>query len=691
MLVQRIAVVQDESEALLNPVWDVARALEDEVRWHVTLFPRDAGRTLLDAQHQFDCIVLAHNVLIDNRDLIKAIADAELVTGIVLLHQKELPEPVRLGADLVMDVQRLEATARSPRLARNRDRDQELLLNWPSPVGVDDFQCAAIGALALDGASPWRVILEVDERGVPLPVLARSPAGAPRPVVATTLLLEPHRDEHRALLRNAVTMCAVGRPDVVVAGADLAWRVTVSRKLRLRGRAAVSIAIPDASETKEPFRQWPLLGVTELVVSGGDPEGWRDRGIEDWLARGGRIVCVGGDGRTRTTDAAPDADWVARRFAEYYLGSGQADEWRESIITCRAVLRLLGELQEATRDDIGRFGLPKMETFVLGARALIATRLRKSGGDSLEETVSTTIAALDIDCMLDRRVLTDSEREHVRDWLLTDKGRTDGFKGLVVDDQFDVARALPEKGLLPEAIANLDALKTPLTATGLARLRHAACEADVETPAAHERKPSDLILQEVSNSLVVAAEYLVALARHRRRFPAAPLEEAVLVDACIATIRKRGALVAGAARAGVALKDVALEAQALAMFLRLDETVTGALERNRGDAPSPMVDDLLRETARIREQSREQASELRALRLARDILGVAALAVCAGVLAVLLEQSSGITDWLAAPAAALGVLFVLALVLSKLSLWPPWGTRVVNALKALRSSGERAP
>lgn len=158
-----------------------------------------------------------------------------------------------------------------------------------------------------------------------------------------------------------------------------------------------AIAHEVESREKLHFDQWPLHGVTNVVV----PPGWDPVGVgsgaehvDEWLDQDGRIVEPEGDDLVMRHRAS-DARWVARQWAGWFSGlpleswHGEAPEGG-SLVRTRAVLRALVELREGVGEETAsQLQLPSASDFAAPCAALVRHRLGRFG-TSAEGTISAT-------------------------------------------------------------------------------------------------------------------------------------------------------------------------------------------------------------------------------------------------------------------------------------------------------------
>ena len=86
----QIALVQDESEMILQPAYDLFPFLGDEAeaRWDVELYTERTFQALLSADEQFDCIVLGLNTALKSKIVQDTLSKRLPRTGLCVLHQR---------------------------------------------------------------------------------------------------------------------------------------------------------------------------------------------------------------------------------------------------------------------------------------------------------------------------------------------------------------------------------------------------------------------------------------------------------------------------------------------------------------------------------------------------------------------------------------------------------------------------
>jgi hypothetical protein len=398
-----IALVQDESEMLLQPAYDVFAFLDDQSdkRWDVELHTERTFEGLLRAEGQFDCIVVGLNVAMKS-ELVRAALSARLPnTGLCVLHQLRKGSVPFLKDDLGLDVEEFPQPVDRVVTAEKLPVADEILLNWPASLDlqVDEHDGPAapqrlIGGEAFSGftrqpTSRWRTVLEVETRGRRVPVLLRTPSDRHPPVVACSVLLRPGDPGHMELFGNILSLCVAGRPEALVVGdADSASDARlVHRKLRMQGTKAIAAHVD--RDRPLDFTRWPYRGIRDVVLPEHlDPtmaEHWGEDDrthAREWLKGGGRISRLGPGQRLTLTHRESDAHWVARRWATWFLsepaavwhgGSAHGEQHKGTLIGTRAVLRFLAALHGG--DDERRRRQP-------GLLAADAVRVQLGAGGS---------------------------------------------------------------------------------------------------------------------------------------------------------------------------------------------------------------------------------------------------------------------------------------------------------------------
>jgi hypothetical protein len=240
-----VALVQNESEMLQAPSYDLHIFLEQDPVFDVELFTERSFHALPGESARFDCVVIGYNAAHKSGLIRKALEDQPPATGLCVLHQLAQDGLSFLRDDVGAELKVLDGAADRVQVARGRDPDDEILLNWPAPVALE--QRVLEGATVYCRVDPgpqsnWRTVLEIEHGDRLHPVLLRTPTHrGGHPVVICTALLSQARPNHAALLKNILTWCVGGRPDVVVLQAPHEERAAaLHRKLRLQGSKAIA-------------------------------------------------------------------------------------------------------------------------------------------------------------------------------------------------------------------------------------------------------------------------------------------------------------------------------------------------------------------------------------------------------------------------------------------------------------------
>lgn len=565
----QIALVQDESEMLLQPAYDLFPLLGDEAdqRWDVELYTERTFEALLHADRQFDCIVIGLNAAWKSK-LVRETLSARLPnTGLCVLHQREQGALPFMVGDIGVDVVEFDEPIDRVVVAEKLDVADEILLNWPAAIALEPLPGAdgdAAPARLADAevycgltrapTSRWRTVLEVHDARRRVPVLLRSRSGRNPPVVVCFVLLQPRHEGHAALLGNMLMWCVSGRPEALVVGdresADEAR--LVHRKLRMQGTKAVATRVD--RDAGLDFRTWPFRGIGDIVIPAAvDPTAAEDWPASDpahvrhWLRGGGRILRLGPGEQVTVTHGESDAHWVTRRWAAWFLsepaarwhgGTAHGRTYGGTLIGTRAVLRFLAALHdgalaeratqpgsvavrhvfqtlqaEGSGIDPGRFGLKPPEAFLEPVAELLRARHPRSSApvQHVDYSVSTTCAVLDINSLIGGEALDARTVAACTAWL-----RERQFELVGLEERLEIARCLADEALLGEALAVLAqrlASKQPLTAALETKLREAvvACglaPGAIDWPSAGH---STVVERGLRLSPLLSANYLVAL------------------------------------------------------------------------------------------------------------------------------------------------------------------------------------
>jgi hypothetical protein len=542
-----IGLLQSESEMLQVPEYDLAAFLESDRRWDVELFTERTVHALLDSPDRFDCVVVGYNAAHKSGEIREALERNRPGVGLCVLHQlTEVGFRFLDGDDRLRFEEQLPPG--KPVAAQALETKDEILLNWQEEVPLEKGRLDR--SLAYAGVSPasagrWRTVLEVVDKRNRTPVLLRSHSGRWPPVVVCTALLSPRY--HRELLGNILLWCASGPPSaVVVSPPDDHRAAAVHRRLRLQGTPAVAKSFEDPKDLD--FDRWPLRGIRDVLLPAAwDPTKqtrWPDddpHNARAWLRGGGRIVVMGTKGDLTIYHAETDVHAVLRQWAAWFeatpphrwCGHGD-DEKRGSIVASRAVLQVLAAvhgqpanarapgLRGARRAlevvglaDVTRLGVPSAGNYADPIREMLRERI--GSGDSVEGTVSATVAALDLDALLEEGALSDGTRMRLRSWLLE---RLDGSAGelAALEDRLEMARYFGEPELLQTVLGSVrddPRLKAPLSAVLVttARSAIAACGLTPDDPAVASLpvEAKSVVENDLRTRPMLAARYLLGV------------------------------------------------------------------------------------------------------------------------------------------------------------------------------------
>ena len=715
-----VALVQYESEMLNVPTRDLSALLSSQSEahnWRWNLFTEHSFDEALARADRFDCLILGYNAIHRSRALREALEASFPDTGVLVLHQMNVAAYDCLRDDLALTASPLEGDGFDVRLPQRVDGHLDVVLNWPAAMGatVDgtwrlqapSTAWEAIHGLDVPSEGAWRVVLEADMGGRRRPVLVRTSALRTPRLAICSLLAEPGREQHSNLLVNLISFCARGLPEAVAFPEDAGPWELLTNKLDLAGMHAVRIA-----DRAPDYARWPELGAG-IVVTTADNVG---EGADDWQGKGGRLVTLH-DGRLLAREGSSDLRWIARNWAAE-MGARPVADWlggyvlgerrRGSILTTRAVLRTIRLLDDpATAAGAAEgMGLPRLgdEQLAAAVRELLEERRIRLG--HIDHTVSTTVAALDLDRILDEPALSDGVRTRVRQWLA---GR---FPHVPVEDQLDIARALPGEGeFLRTALESLRASPVSPVVLTKAWEAAAACRVELDSDVVKEIVGID----ELRQSVLVASTFLWAFAGYRRHWPIARSGDLDLaIEEARRTLRRDGSLLSGRRRARRDVESLSAEAAAL---LTIYAHPAGVLEPDRAPDAEPdtrpsldaqvvrgreplapvLTEGLLAETTRLRIRNAELERDGRRLVLARTYCaGVAVLGTLLGLIGIL-PALKGVGDWLTAATIGIVILLTAFAVLGRWELLPAWARAVAGFVsegvgglpKRLRELGER--
>jgi hypothetical protein len=687
-----LALVQDESEMLLQPAYDLFGFLDDESdkRWDVELFSERTFEGLLQSDRQFDCIIIGLNAAWKSDIVRNALAERMPNTGLLILHQRRKGALSFLGGDLAADVVEFGEPIRRVAAAHKLDAKDEIVLNWPDSIDLVEEQDAllvprveAYTGLRRGAMSKWRTILEVEHGRRRVPVLLRTRTERHPPVVLCTVLIEPRNSLHAGLLGNLLLWCVSGRPDAVIVatpGTQDDARLA-HRKLRMQGTKAIASRLDDPAELD--LLAWPYRGIGDVVVpADADPtlaEGWPHTdpsNAREWLRNGGRIIRLGPGERVSLVHGESDAHWVTRRWAAWLLskppavwhgGTGRSGRLAGSIIATRAVLRFLAAIftnvpcdrsqtgSVAVREVLtsleregsalapAAFGLHPPPHYRDPVSRLLERRMGAGSGvvTNVDATVSTTTAVLDIDALLGGDVIDAADRAAMTEWLVEEE-----FAEATADDRLEIARCLAQPELLEAAIDSLHggSSTAPVTAALETKVREAvvACGAgpqDVDSAVIARRSNVE---QGLRLSPLLCAHYLIGLGDLRVHWrdagagPANPLLEPDprVVDRAVIAMGRHGPLIREEADDDAPAHEL-VSATALALFAYFGRHAvpTHVIRADAQAVPPQLVASLLNESEELRAENAIVLGQTETIRRASTLLGIAGIVLLLAVVA----------------------------------------------------------
>jgi hypothetical protein len=669
-----VGLLQSESEMVQVPAYDLLPSLEQDARWDVELYTERTVRALVESADRFDSIVVGYNAA-RSREIQAALRENEIPVGMLVLHQIDPDAFGFLVGGNALVAERLSAPAGGVRSLPHSDVHEEILLNWPDPVTLCDrvleHSTAQVSVTpSLD--SDWETILEVEEGQRRVPVLIRTQAQASPSRAVSTVLLAPRHPEHLALLTNLVMWCSAGRPDAVVVKQESDELADVAhRKLRLQGVKAVIEPVRDPEALD--FRSWPLWGSRDVLVPDSwDPTrraGWPNddpHNAKPWLRRGHRIVLVGPGDSLTVRHGESDAHWVARRWAAWFhsadpaIWHGGFTEGKGSIVATRSILRMLALLHRSPRGsrlpgldtaldvldeleergtgiDPAGLGLPSPADFVEPVADLLSRRLK--GTNNVDDTVSATIAALDIDALLEGGALGERSSD-LKGWL------DDELPHRALEDRLEIARRLGDVELLRNVIDSAAAdsrVNEPVSAVLITALRSAivCCGLGPEVELSpFSLEPSHAVVhRELRMRPILAAVYLLGVLdlqrvwATQREEPARTLRDPPpeRVDLAIVTLGRYGPLSRGQAKWTPPIPELAsTEALALIAYFARHPVPTHVVRDVDPDA-SQVLGALLQEIETVRRANEDLDHRLKR-RIDASARGGRALAIAGAAL-----------------------------------------------------------
>jgi hypothetical protein len=652
-----VGLLQSETEMVQAPEHDLLPFLELDGNWDVDLYTEATVEALVKSANRFDCIVVGHNAAHKSADVRAALARLTPNVGLLVLHQLD-PKAFSFMVSAPVEAEELKPAARGARLVREADRRDEILLNWPDDVALaGDLLDPSLAYVAVTptGESSWETVLEMTAGARNVPVLLRSMPDEGRAAAISTVLLAPRHPPHRALLRNLLMWCSAGRPDaVIIETPDPPDSAIVHRKLRLQGVKAV--VEPVATTAELDFGRWPLWGTRDaLLPEAWDPtqrEGWPSpdpHRAMPWLRRGHRIILLGPGESLTIRHGESDSHWVARRWATWFKGvetdvwhgGGGAEAPRGSIVATRAVLRVLAavygstpdatlpglataqqvlaELEQAGRGiDPVALGLPPPSEFTRPVAELLRRRI--GGDDNIDETVSATVTAVDIDALLGGQALGEHVRARLEGWLRRE------VRTAALEDRLDIARCLGDEALAQEIVAGAaedSRVDQPVSAVLVTALRSAivACRQPPELALGNFSLDPDraVVDRELRMRPMLAAGYLIGVLDLQRFWAEPPPDEPARtlrdpppdrVDRAVITLGRHGPLSRGLTGATGSLPELAsTEALALIAYFARHPVPTHVVSTHESITPGTLT-SLLKEAEKGRRENERLRREL---------------------------------------------------------------------------------
>ena len=215
----------------------------------------------------------------------------------------------------------------------------------------------------------------------------------------------------------------------------------------------------------------------------------------------------------------------------------------------------------------------------------------------MNELVSSTAAALDVDRLAGDRVLQEAQRLQIEAWLRA------AFPRASLEERFDIARALGEQGLDLFELAAADASGGPLSVVCVTRMREAALRCRAKSVTVEEAGVEVDSLTELDTRPQLCAEFLAAMAELARDRPEDEVSgfDSTLADRAVATLAKHGVLVRPERGLDkVDAEAVCAEALGLMSYFSLTGEATLPARPETVGLPTGAVEPVLKETRRAR-------------------------------------------------------------------------------------------
>jgi hypothetical protein len=687
-----VALVQSEAEMLHSPAHDVSSFLRgNKERWRLESFTERTFDGVDKIASSFDCVIVGFNAACHHSGIRAALEAAQRPpSNLLVLHQKESGALDFLEDGLAIELEPLQERAGRAYARERRERD-ELLLNWPRRVVSGSpqkpIECAASFSLRFGNDTAWRTVLEAEDGTRRVPVMVRTSTTIERRLVVCSAWLDPRDDEqHARLLENAIAYCAQGRPEIAVVGdgrneGRLPPAALLARKLRLQGSSTVEIAPEPGAELY--FDQWPLCQVSHAVLRNDErPEDYLAHpDAVSWLESGGTLVGVN-NGRFTLHTGVSDAHWLAQRWALWFH-SVEQERWLNGIFRARAVLEVLTRIQgDDTRAHPERLGLDRDVAELIPQLGRL-TDSELGGRYNVNELVSPTAAALDVDRLVGGRIFQEAQRLQVGAWLRA------AFPRASLEERFDIARALGPGGLDLFELAAVDASGGPVSVVCVTRMREAALACRAKSVTVEEAGVEVDSLAELDTRPQLCAEFLAAMAELARARPEDEVSsfDSTLADRAVATLAKHGVLVRPDAHLDeVDAETVCSEALGLLSYFNLTREATLPARPETIGLPTGAVEPVLKETRRARAaelEARSREEQLsRPLEVAKLLLLVEACVFSvAAAIAIAMFTSLNFDSLTVAGvvmAVATTAFVVSALALVRWQLYPHRGRRMAS-------------
>ena len=301
------------------------------------------------------------------------------------------------------------------------------------------------------------------------------------------------------------------------------------------------------------------------------------------------------------------------------------------------------------------------------------------GGYNVNELVSSTTAALDVDRLAGGRVLQEAQRLQVEAWLRA------AFPRASLEERFDIARALGEVGARPVRGGGERGVRGPVSVVCVTRMREAALACRAKSVTVEEAGVEVDSLTELDTRPQLCAEFLAAMAELARARPEDEVSsfDSTLADRAVATLAKHSVLVRpDGGLAEVDAEAVCSEALGLMSYFRLTGEATlparpeiGGTAHGRGRARAE--GDAPGSSGRAEPRGREEQRLRRPLDMAQIALLCVTVLLAVGVALtgakLIVLDLNALTVIGGGIAMFTGVFVIVALLLVRWHLYPPMG------------------